>query len=343
MKKKLIIPLVIMSVLSIWVGSHYFKKIVMPEVPETWVQATVVRSRPLLVEAKAIGTLIARSVEITPEVAGHVSKVLFKDGEYVARDKILVQLDDELYKTKYDLTKARLEFSKKNYARTKQLGNKGVLSKQAVEQAQADLKEKSADAKENAVLVAKMKLFAPFAGRVGKSNIDKGDYVTVGQHIVTLTDVKHLRVEYHFPEKLLSLLKLGQDVSITTIAYPNKVFRGKVAFISPTINRENRSILVYADVPNDDGLLAAGMFVNVTQSLGIEKDALMLKAKALVPILDGDEVYRVIEGKAYAVAVSVGKRINDEVQILHGLSIGDTVITDGQLKVKNGMPVKIKL
>jgi membrane fusion protein (multidrug efflux system) len=187
-----------------------------------------------------------------------------------------------------------------------------------------------------------MSLEAPFTGVVGKGKAGTGDYVNVGQNLVTLTDTQHLRIEYSVPEKYVSGLKLGTVVKVTTAAYPGKIFTGKLAFIAPTITAENRSIALYADISNDDHALKPGMFVDVTQSLGVTEHAMMVPARTLVPILDGQQIYKVISGKVVATTVTIGSRVGDNVQILQGLSPGDEIITDGQIKVKNGMPVKIK-
>ena len=157
-----------------------------------------------------------------------------------------------------------------------------------------------------------------------------------------LTDTKNLRIEYNVPEKYLPLLKLGQTVQISAAAYPGKIFTGQLSFISPTINTDNRSISVYADIKNIDNLLAAGMFVEASQSLGSTEHALMIPARSLVPVLDGAKVYTVVDGKAFEVKVTLGQRTENFVQIVHGLTKKDIVITDGQMKVKTGMPVKIK-
>lgn len=223
------------------------------------------------------------------------------------------------------------------------LGKRGAIAKQAIDQAEADLKERQADADESEVMLNKMTLIAPFDGVVGKSKVSPGDYVTIGQSVVSLTDIEHLRIEYNVPDKFKPLLKIGQNVRISTTAYPGKIFSGKVSFISPTINTDSRSISLYADVPNDNNLLAPGMFVDIIHTLDSDERVAMIPARSLVPILDGEQVYKIVEGKAYAVTVLIGKRSTDSVQITQGLAPGDVVITDGQLKVKNGLPVKIKI
>lgn len=340
-KKFFIISLAVLSAV-LWWGSKYYSHSGAVNADTVLVQAKTVQETTLPIETHAIGTLVARSVEITPDVAGHVAKILFQDGAFVKQDTPLIQLDDAIYKAKFDSAKARLGYSENNFRRMTLLGKQGAIAKQAIDQADSDLKEKIADAKENEVILNQMKLIAPFDGVVGKSKVNPGDYVTVGQSVVTLTDTKHLHIEFNVPEKYLPLLKLGQNVDIKTAAYPKKIFSGKVAFISPTINTDNRSISLYAEVPNDANLLAAGMFVDVTLSLGSEERVLVVPSRSLVPVAEGMQVYKIVNGKAYASNVVTGKRTEDTIQILQGLSVGDNVITDGQLKVKNGMAVKVK-
>ena len=84
------------------------------------------------------------------------------------------------------------------------------------------------------------------------------------------------------------------------------------------------------------------MFVDVTQTLGKNDNAFMLPARAIVPVMEGQQIYKVVDNKVVATLVTLGKRIGNDVQITSGLSAGDVVITDGQLTVKDGMPVKVK-
>jgi membrane fusion protein, multidrug efflux system len=341
-KKKIILSVIALALLSFGVIKYYTNSAT-PKPTGVWVQASKVKETTLPSEAFATGTLVARSVEITPEVAGHVVKIHFKDGTFVHRNDALVQLDDAVFKAQYQSAKAQLAYSENDYKRKLLLGKRGAIAQQAIDQAEADVKEKRAIAEEKEVMLKKMLLTAPFDGTVSKSEVNLGDYVTMGKRVVTLTDTKHLRVEYNVAEKYLPSLKLGQTVNITTAAHASKVFSGAVSYLSPTINTENRSVSLYADIANDDNLLASGMFVNVTQLLGKNERALMIPARSLIPILDGEQVYKIVDGKAYAVTILIGKREKDDVQVIQGLSPDDVVITDGQLKVKNSMPVNVKL
>lgn len=342
-KKKIILLVIVVFSMVAWGAMKFYAHPKVPTAPEVWVTTSKVKPTTQPLNVHAIGSLVARSVEITPEVAGHVKNILFKDGSPVKAGDPLIQLDDAIYASKFASAKAKLIYSENDFARKTSLGKQGAIARQAIDQADADFKEKKAEADESNVMLNMMRLIAPFDGVLGKCKINPGDYVNVGQSLVTLTDTKHLRVEYNIPETYLPRLKLGQEVTITSAAYPNKIFIGKVAFISPTITLENRSVALYAEVLNNEGLLTAGMFVDVNQILGTKKDVLLIPARSLVPILDGVEVYKVVDGKALAVPVTTGKRISDMVEVKQGLSSGDDVITDGQLKVRNGMPIKIKI
>lgn len=302
-----------------------------------------VKSGSIPIEAHVIGTLAAaQNVQITPEMAGHVAKIFFQDGGvFVKQGTPLVQLDDTAYQAKLASDKANLTFSETDYKRKVLLGKLGAITQQAIDQALADLKTKKAAVEESQVDVNKMLLVAPFDGVLGKFNVSPGDYVTVGQKIVSLTDVIHLRVEYSVSEKYLSQLHIGQPVNVTTNAYPDKIFTGTVAFISPTINNEDHTISLYANVLNDQRLLTSGLFVNVTQELGTEKNALIISAAGLVPTIDGQQVFKIINDKVQAVPVTIGQRMQNSVQIMSGLSAGDKIVIAGQEKLRDGALVQV--
>ncbi|MFZ2315635.1 MAG: efflux RND transporter periplasmic adaptor subunit [Gammaproteobacteria bacterium] len=338
--KKILIAIVVLAVLT-WGALKYWRHTDVSGTDAVTVKTSAVTEVLLPLEVKAIGTVVAKSIEITPEVAGHVDKVLFQDGTFIEAGTALIQLDDAVFKAKLASAKAKWVYSQNDYKRKALLGKQGAIAKQAIDQAEADFKEKEAEMQESDVMLNKMKLTAPFAGMVGQGRVNPGDYVTVGQGMVALTDTKHLRIEYNVPEKYLAAVKLGQSVKMIAAAYPGKEFMGKVSFISPTINTNNRSIALYAELPNPDNLLAAGMFVDVIQSLGTQAKTVMIPARSLVPALDNEQVYLLVDGHAKLNSVSVGKRMGDKVEILKGVSSGDTVITDGQLKLRNGMQVRV--
>ncbi len=341
-KRKIILLIVIVFVvfsLLILLVKHYRAK--GKQSPDfVVVEVEQVKLSNIPIEVKAVGTLVAaKSVQITSEFTGLVADIYFQDGALVRQGAPLIQLDNKVQKSQAESTKAALNYSETNYKRMVLLGKQGVISRQAIESAQADLKQKQADAQENEIKVDKMHFVALFAGVVGKSNVNVGDYVTVGKALVTLTDIQHLRVEYTVAEKFFPELKIGQEIKVTTNAYPNKEFSGKIAYIAPTINPEDRTIALYADIPNEDRLLTAGLFVNVTHLLGNQINALLISPQSLVPTIEGEKIFKVVQGKAVSVPVMTGQRNTDSVQIIQGITQSDIIITAGQEKLKDGMSV----
>jgi len=341
MSRKIIFIIIALLLAGFIVFKFHHKKVVIADAA-TFVKVSKVVQANLPLEVRAVGTLTAaKNVQIAPEVAGQISKILFQDGTYVKQGTPLIQLDDATYRAKADAVQADLKFSEASYARLALLAKRGIISPQDLEKAENDLKVKKSLAQENQVNLDSMLLTAPFDGVVGKAAVSPGDYVAVGQALVPLTDTHHLRVEYSVPDKYLADLKLGQTIILTTSAYPDKKFTGSVAYIAPTINTEDRTIAVYADVPNDNGVLTSGLYVSVIHQLGSQNNALVLPAKSLVATIDGQQVFKVVDNKATSVPVVIGERTADNVQVLQGLSLGDMVVTEGQQKIRDGAVVKI--
>lgn len=342
MIKNIIIALLLIIVVGLtWSKFHHSSAKIKDKV---LVQAEKVKVGEIPQEAHALGTLVAaRNIELTSEVSGKIEKILFNDGTFVAQGTPLIQLDDKVYKAKAESDKEKLRFSEENYNRMLYLSKKGAASKQAIEQAQADLKEKKAAAEESQMLVQKTLILAPFNGILGKVKVDRGNFITPGLPLVTLVDTQNLRVEFNVSEKYLPQLRhIGQQVSLTTSSLPDKKFYGKVSYVAPVINTEDRTISVYADVVNQDNMLTSGMFMDVTLLLGNQKSAILVSAESLVPTIDGDQVFKIVDGKALSKAVIIGLRSENQVEVLKGLEPNDLIVIAGQQKLKDGTTVEIK-
>lgn len=330
-----------MAAVGVIATVKYYHHVPSTELPVALVQAERVKKTLITEDVQAIGTLTARSVVISPEIAGQVKTIFFKDGATVTSGENLLELNDAVLKAKLDSITAELAYLEGNYHRMRALSKRGYISQDSLEKIESELKKTRALKQESMTTLSRLMLKAPFAGVLGKANVSPGEYINVGQNIVTLTVRDHLRVEYSIPEKYFPLLKLNQQIKITSAAYPGKQFIGKVAFISPTISSDNRSIAVYADVDNSNFALTSGMFVEVSQRIS-ESEGLVVPIRSLMPGAEGIEVYKVINGKAYSAKVVLGRRTDTDAVITQGIAENDMIITDGQLKIKNAMPVKVK-
>lgn len=306
------------------------------------VSAVRVQQADIPMQIQAVGTLLAnQSVFISPEVAGHISEILFREGSFVTRGTPLIKLDATTQKAKLQSSQADLVLSEIQYKRTEALVKKKMVAQKELDSAKANLQKKQSQVDQDRATLEKMTMRAPFNGYLSKRKISVGDYVTVGQKLLKLVDKDNLRLAYQVPERYQPQLKIGQKVEIRAPALPNQSFVGKVFFISPDIDITSHAVEVQALIPNKQHKLSPGMFIQVKQILGISKNALVIPEQSLIPSVEGQAVYKIVNGKAVGTPIVIGAFFAGRVQVLKGLSANDLIITAGQQKIKDGSPVKV--
>lgn len=292
-------------------------------------------------EVTAVGTLLSNeSVVIRPEIAGRIAEIHFAEGARVASGAPLVQLDASTYRAELTQARANLEYSRKNFERADELYMRHTGTERARDEALARHEvDKAAVALAQAHL-DKMRIDAPFGGIVGLRKVSVGDYVEAGDDIVNLEDIDPLKVDFRVPERYLRTLEAGQKVRVEVDAVPGKGFNGIVYAIDPHVDPEGRSVALRARLPNEDGVLRPGLFARVKLVVGERSGALVIAEQAVVPRGDDRFVFKVVDGKAILTKVEVGQRRYGRAEIVTGLAEGDVVVTAGQLKIRDGTPVR---
>jgi membrane fusion protein (multidrug efflux system) len=168
-----------------------------------------------------------------------------------------------------------------------------------------------------------------------------GDYVKEGQDLVTLEDISALKVDFRVPEQLLAALRPGQAVEMGSDALPGRKYVATVDAIDPLVDQAGRAVLLRARLRNSDGQLRPGMFVRTRLIVSQRQNALTVPEEALVPVGADQFVFRIADGKAQRVKVRVGVRRAGAVEVVEGLAAGDTVVTAGQLKLRDGVQVVV--
>ena len=342
MKKFLTFIFLILIIAGVYVVYHYAEKPSAEPAAKNVALVTVAKVQKMNIPrvVRAIGSLTAsQAIQVSPQIAGQIEKIYFRDGSVVSEGTPLMQLDDTVDKAQLHSAEADLALSEMNFKRINRLAKTGATSEQELDKALADLKDKRAEVKVKQAMLDKMLLSAPFSGVLGASAVSAGEYVQVGQSLVSLTDIANLKVEYNVPENDLAQLKIGQTVTLTSSAFPQQKFTGTVSFVSATVNPVERTVSVHAKVANPNNVLSPGMFVQVTQKLGTIENALVIPTISLYTTIDGEKVYKVNDGKVTSVKVKVGERMNDTVQILKGVAVGETLVTTGQQNLKDGMEI----
>jgi membrane fusion protein (multidrug efflux system) len=303
-------------------------------------------------QLNAVGTVRAeQGVEVTTEIAGLVRDVDFSSGEDAHEGQVLVKLNADADEALLNSLKAEAELARTTFARDQRQFKVKAISQATLDVSEADLKSKQAQVNQQAAIVDKKTIRAPFDGRLGISTVNVGQYLNPGDQIVTLQAIDPVYVDFFLPQQNIARVALGQAVTVTTDTYPNRKFDGKITAINPKVDPQTRNIEIEATVPNTRHELLPGMFAAVQVQAGQAEHHVTLPKTAVTYNPYGETVFIVEktakgpkEGPeliAKQTFVTVGETRGDQVAILEGVKAGETVVTSGQLKLKNGSPVTI--
>ena len=302
--------------------------------PPMTVETAKVELQPLSAGFEAVGSLRAdESVVVRPEVAGRIVKIHFAEGSHVAAGQILFELDDSQARASVNEAAANLQNSQRVVDRARELVAQKLISQSDADKAVAQLGVDQARVASARAALAKMTLSAPFAGQIGLRSVSIGEFVNVGQDLVTLVQLDPIEADFSVPETLLSQLSKGQKFTLEVDAQPGKSFDGQVLAIDPVVDANSRSIRLRAQVPNPDSKLMPGQFARLQlAAAGDSGEALLVPEQALMQDGETRFVYTVVAGKAKKMTVKTGRRVPGQVEIVEGLKAGDVVITAGQAK-----------
>ena len=291
----------------------------------------------------AVGSVsAAQGVTVAPEIAGTVSEIAFESGAAVSQGDLLLKLDASSEEAQLRSAAAQVDLAKLNLERTQKLRTDGTVSQSELDTADGTLKQDQANADAIRATIAKKTIRAPFAGKLGIRLVNLGEQLDAGKGIVSLQSLSPLFVDFSLPQQELARLQTGLKVTAVSDAYPDQVFEGELAVISPDLDAVTRSVRVRAKFENAGELLRAGMFVNVSVILPEEQPVLAIPATAILSAPSGDTVFIITGGTNLVVQqklIRTGRVHGDFVSVEEGLKAGDRVVTAGIFKLRNGMSV----
>ena len=337
--------------------------------PQT-VTSTKVGSTDWQPTLAAVGSVTpVRGVDVTSEIAGLVREIHFKSGQDVKKGDVLVELNADADKAQLAALDAAADLSATVLKRDKAQFDAQAIAQAQVDADAADLKSKRALAAQQQAIIDKKTIRAPFAGKLGITTVNPGQYVNPGDKIVTLQTIDPIYVDFNLPQKSIGSLQVGQVVNITSDGFAGVSFPGKITAISPKVDTTTRNIVVEATLANPKRQLLPGMFANASVEVGDKKHYLTLPQTAITYNPYGSTVFLVMTADQAAAAarataasggasapanaasgaglvvqqafVTTGETRGDQVAILSGLKEGQQVVTSGQVKLKNGTPIVI--
>jgi membrane fusion protein, multidrug efflux system len=338
----------------VWFNSfrgQMIKQILGNKPPPTMVTIAEAKSELIPNLLTAVGDLAAvHQVNVTSDVSGRITDIMFTAGSTVKVGSPLVQLFDGAEQGDLASYKAQVTVAQLSLDRAKQLAARQFGPQATVDAAQAAFDQANAGIAKTEAIISQKLVRAPFDGELGVRHVEVGQFLTAGTQIVTLTDLSALYANFTVTEKDSAALKVGQTVRILVDAYPGRSFEGKITAIEPQIATDTRNIRVQATLDNPDHILKPGMFATTTVVLPDKPAVVTVPETAVDYTLYGDSVYLITEkkeddGKSSLTAVRsfvrTGSRINGRAEILSGLKPGDRVVAVGQLKLQSGAAVAI--
>lgn len=289
----------------------------------------------------AAGTLLANEeVDLHPEVSGKITQLNLNEGNAVSKGTLLVKLYDADLQAQLKKLLLQKETAEKTESRLKQLLAINGVGQQEYDNALIQLNNIKADIELLQAQISKTEIRAPFDGIIGLKNVSIGAFVTPSTAIAALQQINPLKVDFSVPEKYSSSINKGDNIKFY-VDGSAEAFTAKVMAIEPRIDEATRSIKVRALVQNSKAKLLPGAFAKVDVGLKSINGALMIPTQCIIPEARNKKVIVVKDGKADFRIVQTGVRTESQIQIVEGISEGDTIVTTALMSVKPGMGLKI--
>lgn len=309
--------------------------------PATAIKAYIIKKETLEDKISVVGTLIPNEeVSLTTETSGKITSILFQEGMKVSKGQVLAKLNDNELQAQLQRLIVQKDVLEQRKKRDEQLLQKEGISTQDWEALNGELNSKLAEIELIKAQLQKTVLTAPFSGVIGLRYVSEGAFVSTNTPIAMLSDANTLKLDFAVPEKYSHQISQGTKVEFK-VSGNATIFQAVVKAVEPKIDATTRTLKVRAVCNNTNNELIAGAFTNVTILLNKLENTMLIPTQAIIPEMEAKKVYLVKDGIAVPTKIITGLRTETKVQVLSGLTLGDTVIYSGILQVKPNGKVKL--
>ncbi len=307
------------------------------------VRAVVLSQQGLTDGIFVSGSLVPdEEVSLSFESSGKITDIFFKEGTHVQKGELLAKINDAPLQADLRKKQAQVKLMQDRLFRAKALLEKEAVSKEAFQEAEANLAALEAEIEGVEAQIEQTELRAPFSGIIGLRQVSVGAYATTTTKVATLTKTSPLKVEFNVPERYAGMLPEGTELTFT--AEGDLTTRHAKVYASDSrVDPETRTFAIRAIYPNTDGKLIPGRYVNVNLVTQRFDNTLAVPSEAIVSEMGIDKVFVCKDGKAQPAEITKGLRTDAMVQVLRGLVPGDTVITSGTMQLRSGQKVVVSV
>lgn len=279
-------------------------------------------------------------VSLSFETSGKITSINFEEGTHVKEGQLLAKVNDAQLQAQLRKLEVQLKLAEDRVYRQNALLEKEAVSKEAYEQVQTDLAMLKAEIDQVKANIAYTELRAPFDGIIGLRQVSEGAYATPSTIVASLTKISPLKIEFAVPERYAGIMKNGANLNFKVDGHL-KPFSAKVYASESYVDPTTHTFAMRALYPNTDGKLMPGRFANIDLKTQEFDNTITIPSQAIVPEMGIDKVYLYKSGKAQPVTITKGIRNESRVQVLEGLSLGDTIIISGTLQLRTGLSVTL--
>lgn len=312
------------------------------ERPPPLVKAAPATTMRFAETVEAVGTANANEqVTLSAPVTERIVRLGFDDGAFVRRGQVIAVLAQAQETAQLNEARARARETEQQLARVETLRERGFATQANLDTQRASAAAARAQAAQAQAQIGERVITAPFSGYASLRNISVGAVVNSGSAIATISDISTIKLDFPVPETLLSAIRTGQTIEARSAAWPEEPFRGTIATIDPVIDPNTRAVMVRARLPNPQGRLKPGMLLTVSIETA---PRLGLSVPELAVIGEGDKRYVYVladDGIVKRTEVRTGLRSAGRIEIVEGLQPGRRVITEGVVKLSDGMKVRL--
>ena len=305
------------------------------------VNAKILKPHLLTDEILAVGRLVPdEEVQLSFETSGKITGIYFKEGSHVRKGMLLAKVNDQQHQAQLVRLEAQLPLAEERVYRQNALLQRDAVSKEALEIVKTELATLKADIDKIKAQIEMTELRAPFDGVIGLRQVSVGAYASPTTVIATLTSVKPIKVEFSVAERYANEVKKGTNLTFQ-VNGSIETYHAQVYATESSLDPETHNLPVKALYPNSNAELMPGLYADIRLKQKEIENAIAVPAEAIVPEMGKSKVFIYRNGKAEPVEVTTGLRTESEVQILKGLSEGDTILTSGTLQLRKGSVVEI--
>jgi membrane fusion protein (multidrug efflux system) len=301
----------------------------------------------------AIGTVAAvQGVTVSADLPGIVDRITFESGKAVQRGDVLVHLDTRQEQAQLAGAESQLQLARLNHERMKGLVQQDAVSRAEYDTAAAGQQQAEARLNEIRAAIDRKTIRAPFSGVLGIRQVNLGQYLIAGAAVVPLQSLDPIYVNFNVPQQDAAQMRIGRTVRISSNEGGADAGQstGRISAIDSVIDQATRNVQVQATLPNPQGRLRPGMFVQAQVNLGAAQRVIALPASSINYAPYGDSVFIVSDmkneqGHPYRgvrqQVVKLGPARGDQIAVLSGINTGEEVVTSGVFKLRNGAPIQV--